>query len=158
MLRQVMRKMETGINRSRKVGALLALGIGLSTSAGNAFATTTDYLSFSPGFGSGWFYYYYGYSQGTLGSLTPNTTSDGNTINSFLSQLYGEDYSVSFIVTFSGTPNASWLTSISTPNGTLYGANATFTCPIVPNQCGWVWRNPYYIELTSSGTVAVTHQ
>src|SRR5688572_12369246 len=109
-----MRMMETGINRSKKLGAILALGIGLSISAGSAFATTTDYLSLSPGFGSGWYYYYYGFSQGTLGSLTPNTTSDGNTINSFLSNvdLNTGDASVSFIVTFSGTPSASWLSSI----------------------------------------------
>lgn len=143
----------------RKLGALFALGAALTLSAAPASAWIVDFFGFVPGHSSGFYWYTDGYGA-TIGSLSPTTTSDGHTIQSLLTyvDLGTGYYSVTLLVQFNGgvTPNAGWLNAMATPGGSLGGADATFSCPVTPTQCAWVW--PYtYLDLTQTGTVAINH-
>ena len=148
--------------RRTKLGALTALGATLTLAAGNAAAWTVDFFGFIPGYTSGGgLWYSYGYGP-TMGSFTPNTTSDGQTILSlfFYEEPETGHYYTSMVVQFNTiTPYAGWLNAMATPGGSLAGADAGFYCgpgPTPSNICSYGWGQTY-TDLSQGGTVAINH-
>jgi hypothetical protein len=134
-------------NRLMKLGALLALGAGLAT-AQNAFAAT-DTFSITPGSTSGLNWYNQGYGP-NFGSISPTTTSDGNTIDAvfFYADTWSGYYSVNLRVIFTGTaPATSWLNSLDS----LPLSGAVSSC--ASNVCSWTWQ---YQSINFSGPTTFT--
>jgi serine protease len=130
-------------------------------------APPTDNLTFY-GDSTGWdTWSMFGYhSTMGVGSLTPNTTSDGKTIGAYVSVYeYSMDggggwyvsnqYTSLSISGFATNPGKEWLMTISGPGGvTLAGNNASFTC--YGTQCVWTWPEAY--DLQGSATLKITHR
>lgn len=165
MLRQEPTTTIGNVTRTVRKAAFATLAAGVLFSAGTAFASTTDYMSYTYGVqGAPGSWSIQGYSQaGSMGSLSPNTTSDGKTIIAYW------DYTTLFFdgmnwsgtssiqLGVSGNPGASWLVSITTPDGaTLYGGAATYACG--GSQCFWTWPNTWQDFTPSPRTIAITHQ
>lgn len=103
-----------------------------------------------------------GYIQGgSFGSLTPSTTVNGKTIESFWSNIGIFSGTVQTYLTvsgFSGNPGASWLQSISVSGGgTGTGASASFSCSS-STRCTWYWTSTAINAPSGSSTVTIVHK
>jgi YD repeat-containing protein len=121
----------------------------------------TDNMTFVSGSLNGGTYIESGYGQGTLGSLTPNTTSNSKTITAFY-YYYNLSTHVSYtalgVSGFSSSPGASWLQSVVlAANGTtVTGASATYSYS--SGTASWVWANSTAAVETGSTTMTIEHQ
>jgi YD repeat-containing protein len=125
----------------------------------NSFTTSayfTDTMSLvSASSGSVTATFFLGYIQSTMGSLTPNTTSNGKTVTQFYyweqdqydpetMNFYPSNWGMSLAVTgFNGNPGADWLQSA----GGLSGSSATFGC-VNSSTCIWNWSTSGLIPST----------
>jgi YD repeat-containing protein len=133
-------------------------GSGSFTTAG----PITDTFSFGAG---GWqtgtypnLTVYTGYIQGSYGTITPGTTSNGKTIQ-ILDSSYNVSTGVSWtalaVTGFSSNPGAGWLTSIAMPatGVTLTGATAIFSYSAGVGV--WEWQIAY--GDLGGATVTIVH-
>jgi chitodextrinase len=133
------------------------------SSASGSFATTstaTDQMTLVSGTATDsatWVQW--GYLQAGMGSLTPNTTSNGKTVirlSHYVEYFTGVS-DVYFQVTgFSGNPGPAWLQSMTIGGATYTGASSLFTCSN-STTCMWYWSAAPG-GINGGGTVTVIHQ
>jgi chitodextrinase len=151
-----------GTQHTMLVQARDAVGNWGPTSSGT-FTTASYYLE-SMAFVGGSGFFVTGYYQGTMGSLSPNTTNDGKTIVGFYSYIgYDEWGNVDPQVTgvyltvsgFSGNA-AGWLDGVQL-NGDP-GGNAVYATVWCESSttCSWFW--PDWVDLAQSATLFISHR
>jgi YD repeat-containing protein len=134
---------------------------GSSSGSFTTLSFYTDAMTFVSGSLNGGTYIESGYGQGSLGSLTPNTTSNGKTITAFYyyyNYYTGVSYTALGVSGFSASPGAGWLQSVVlTSNGTtVTGASATFSYS--SGTASWIWSNSEAAVASGSTTMTIKHQ
>jgi YD repeat-containing protein len=123
----------------------------------------TDHLAFVGSVYEAGYNVYMGYSNLStiIGSLTPDTTANGLTVNVFY--FYGNEEThatTTYLIVsgFTSNPGASWLQSVvlSTVGTTVTGASAVYTY-VGGGEAQWAWPSSTAAEATGSATMTIVH-